>query len=250
MQYGGIPTWTYGINWQGLRIFEAQWVWLGLVSREWLGSWLDPHVLHVDQWCSLGNGPYPCRRSIFPSWRIACAAARCAESVEYVVSVQPKSCCKLEYHTDTPLQNYWWMVAGYHPSTSWKWLVHCSNQWAWPTIQKGLPLTWRQSSIHMSILSRLGDIHTSDQSYWSIWPPWVDQGGRRLGESGTGFWLWFYSESGNQYKVDRFHLSSVLTGLGSHKVMRWGGCAPCGAVLGSVAWSPHSLTKIRDRLAH
>jgi hypothetical protein len=32
--------------------------------------------------------------------------------------------------------------------------------------------------------------------------------------------------------------------------MRWDGCAPCGAVLGSVALSPRSLIESGDRLAH
>jgi hypothetical protein len=39
----------------------------------------------------------------------------------------------------------------------------------------------------------------------------------------------------NQCRVTRFHLFSVTTRLGSHKMMRWDGCAPCFAVLGSVA---------------
>jgi hypothetical protein len=56
--------------------------------------------------------------SIFPSWRIACATAGCAEPIEYAASVQPKSFYKLECHPDTPLQKYWRMVAGYHPSSS------------------------------------------------------------------------------------------------------------------------------------
>ena len=39
MQYGRIPTRTYGRNWQGPRSFEAQWVWLGLASHGWLEYW-------------------------------------------------------------------------------------------------------------------------------------------------------------------------------------------------------------------
>ena len=238
MQYGRIPTQTYGRNWQGPRSFEAQWVWLWLASHGWLGSSMDPHVRHGDQWCSPGNGSNACRRSIFPSWRIACAVAGCAEPAEYAASVRPKSYCKLESHRNTPLKNYWWMDAGYRPSSSWKWLEHLSNQRSWPTIQKGLPLTWRWSSIHLSILLGPGGSQTSDQSYWSIWPPWVYQGGRRFRESGTNLWLWFYSEPNNQCKVTRFHISSVPTRLGSYKVMRWDRCAP------------HSLTESENRLSH
>jgi hypothetical protein len=55
---------------------------------------------------------------------------------------------------------------------------------------------------------------------------------------------------GNQYKVARFHLSSVPTRLGSFKVMRWDGCVPCGFILVSVTLSPHSLTESGSRLAH
>ena len=106
MQYGRIPPRTCDRNWQGLRRSEAQWVWLGLASHEWLRYWLDPHVPHVYQWCSLGNGPCPRRRIIFASWCIACAAAGCAEPVEYAISVWPKSLCKWEIHPDTPLQMY------------------------------------------------------------------------------------------------------------------------------------------------
>ena len=69
-------------------------------------------------------------------------------------------------------------------------------------------------------------------------------------DSGTSFLLWFYSEPSNQYRVTRFHLSFVSARLGSRKVMRWDGCAPCGAVLGSVARCPHSLIESGDRLAH
>jgi hypothetical protein len=46
------------------------------------------------QRCSLSNGPCPCRRSIFPSLHIVCISVGCAEPVEYVVSVMPKSCCR------------------------------------------------------------------------------------------------------------------------------------------------------------
>ena len=164
MQYGIIPTWTCDRNWKFLRSFKAEWVWLGLANHEWIRSWLDPHAHHVDPWCSLSTGPCPCRRGIFSSWHIACAAAGCAEATEYVASVRPKSCCKWECHLDTPLQKYWWMVAEYRSSSSWKWLEHLSNQRAWPTIQKGLPLTWRRFSIHLSILSGPGGRHNSDQS--------------------------------------------------------------------------------------
>ena len=165
MQYGRIPTRTYSRNWKGPRNFEAQWVWLGLASQRWVGSWLDPHVHHADQLCSPGNGPCPCRRSIFPSWHIACVVTGFEKPIEYDAIVQPKSWYKWECHPDTPLQNYWWMIVGYHPSSSWKWLEHLSNQRAWPTIQKGLPLTWRRSSIHLSFLSGPGGSQTSDQSY-------------------------------------------------------------------------------------
>ena len=136
------------------------------------------------------------------------------------------------------------------PSSQRKAFLNFSNQRAWPTIQKCLPLTWRQFSIHLYVLSGLGGIQTSDQSYWSIFPPWVDRGGSWFKESGTDFWLSFYSEPDNQYRVARFHLSSVPTWLGSCKVMRWGGCAPSGVVLRSVSWSPHSLTKSDNRLSH
>jgi hypothetical protein len=43
---------------------------------------MDPHVRHVDQLCSRGNGPCPCRRSIFPSWHIACVAAGCEKTLK------------------------------------------------------------------------------------------------------------------------------------------------------------------------
>jgi hypothetical protein len=45
----------------------------------------------------------------------------------------------------------------------------------------------------------------------------------------------FILEPSNQCIVTRFHLSSVPARLGSHKVMSWDGCAPCGEVLGSIA---------------
>ena len=127
-------------------------------------------------------------------------------------------------------------------------LMKVVGQRAWPTIQKGLPLTWRQSSIHLFVLWRLGGSQTSYESYWSIWPPWVDQRDRRFMEAGTDSWLWFYLGPGNQCRVARSHLSSAPARLGSHKVMRWDGCGPCGAVLRSVAWSPHSLTESSGRL--
>ena len=104
-----------------------------------------------------------------------------------------------------------------------------------PTIQKGLPLTWRRSSIHLFVLSGPGGSQTSNKSYWSIWHLWVYQGGPRFGESGTGFWLWFFSGPSNQCTVPKFHIYSVPTWLGSHKVMIWDGCAPCGVVIGFVA---------------
>ena len=129
-------------------------------------------------------------------------------------------------------------------------LENFPNQRAWPSIQKYLLLTWRWSSIHLFVLLGPSGSQTSNQSYWSIWPPWIDQGGRWFEESGTSFWLWFYSEPGNQYRVAKFHVSFVPTRLGSHKVMRWERCAPCGAVLGFVTWSPHSITRSDDRLAH
>jgi hypothetical protein len=43
------------------------------------------------QQCSLGTGPCPCQRRIFPSWHITFVAAECAELVEYDASVLPKS---------------------------------------------------------------------------------------------------------------------------------------------------------------
>ena len=153
MWYEKIPTPTCDGNWRGPRSFKSWRVWLGMVSHGWPGSWLDPHAHHVDQWCILSNAPYPCRKSIFPSFHIVCVVAGCAKPAEYAASVPPKSCCRWGCHPNTPLQNYWWIVTRYLPSSSWKWLENLSNQRAWPTIQKGLPLTWRRSSIHMSVLS-------------------------------------------------------------------------------------------------
>ena len=122
---------------------------------------------------------------------------------------------------------------------------------------KGMTSHWKRPSFdlkavfHTSVCSiGIGGIQTLDQYYWSISPLWVDQGGRRFRESGTSFCLWFYSEHDNQCRVTRFHIFFVPAWLGSYKVMRWDGCAPCGAVVGSVAWSPHSLIKSGSRLTH
>ena len=225
-------------------------MWLGLVIHGWLGYWLDPHVHHVDQWCIPSNEPCPCWRSIFPSWRISCAAAGCAKPTEYVASVLLESCCKWECHPDKPLQKYWWLVARYHPSSSWNWLEHFSSQRAWPIIRKDLPLTWRRYSIHIFVLSRPGGSHTLDQSYWIIWLLWSVQGGRQLGELDIGSRVWFYSGPGNQCRVTRSHISFAPTWFGSHKEMTWEVCAPCRVVIGSSSWSPHFLTENGGRLAH
>jgi hypothetical protein len=142
------------------------------------------------------------------------------------------------------------MVAGYRPSSSRKWLEHFLNQRGWPTIWKDIPLTWRRYSMHLSILSGPRGSQTSYQSYWIICPPWVDQEGCRFRESSTVFWLWFYLGPGNQCRVARLHISSIPTWLESRKVMSWDGCSPCGTVLGSAAWSPHSLAESGGRLSH
>jgi len=219
MQYGIIPTWTCGRNWQGPRNSEAQWVWLGMASHEWLVFWMDPHVHHAYQWCSPGNESFPCRRIIFRSCRRVGVFGGCAEPTGYAANVLPKYCCKWGCHPDTPVQNYWWMVVGYRLSSSWKWLDNFSNQRAWPTILKYLPLTWRWSSIHMHVLLGPSGSQISTHSYWGIWPPWSDQGGLQFGESGISLWLWFYSGPSNQCRVVRFHLSYVPAWLVSYKVM-------------------------------
>ena len=142
------------------------------------------------------------------------------------------------------------MVTGYYPSSSWKWSDNFSNQRAWLTIQKGLPLTWRWSSIHLSVLSRPSGSQNSYQSYQSIWPLWADQGGRRFRELGTGSELWFYLGPGNQCRVARIHISSAEAWLGFHKVMSLGWCAPFREALGSSAWFSHFMTESGDRLTH
>ena len=165
MQYGRIRTRTYDINWQGPRSSKARSVWLGMASRRWHGSWLDPHAHHVDQLCSLVTGPCARWRSIFPSWHITCATAGCAKPFECVASVPLNSCCRWGCHPYSPLQNYWWKVTWYHPSSSSKLLENFSKQWAWPSIQKYLLLTLRRFSIHLYVLWGPCGRQTLDQYY-------------------------------------------------------------------------------------
>ena len=101
-----------------------------------------------------------------------------------------KSGWRSEYHPRTPLQMSWWMVARCHPSTSWRLWEHLSTRKAWPTIRKGLPWLWRQSSTHWRVQMAPGDAPTSSQSCWNILHLWVGPEGHQSVGSGTYYRQW------------------------------------------------------------
>ena len=75
----------------------------------------------------------------------------------------PKSGWRSECHPSTPLQMSWWMATICLPSSSWRLQEHSSTQKAWPTIWKGLPWLWRQSSTHQRVQLVPGDTQTSEE---------------------------------------------------------------------------------------
>jgi len=144
-RYERNPTQTCDRSWLGLGSCEALWDSSRSASHEWLGSFTDTHVLHWNPWCILDIGFEPCRMSTFPDWRITFDGREFGGLVEYVVCVLPTFYCRWGYHLNIRPQNNWWMLGGYHPSSSWKWLERFSSRKAWPATQKNLPEIWRQS---------------------------------------------------------------------------------------------------------